>query len=64
MKLAILQYPINSSRQSGKKFSFILLETTEDVLCYKAINEQIRSRQAVGFWIGFKSQRNQLYQLV
>ena len=45
-----------TSNSRGENYSFICLESNNDVLIYKVINEQIKSKQAVDFWFGFKSQ--------
>jgi len=52
MKYGVSTYTEYSTQ---KEFQQIILETVEDVLIYKAINEQIKAKQAVGFWMGFKT---------
>lgn len=44
------------SERDKQSYQFTCLETVEDVDKYRAVNEQVKSRQAVGFWFGFKSQ--------
>lgn len=39
-----------------KKLSFICLETIEDVAMFRAVDERIRAKEAIKFWMGFKSQ--------
>ncbi len=56
MKLATLKYKGDSFGMKGNVYSFLFLENMQDVLFYQSINEQIKSRQSVNFWIGFKSQ--------
>ncbi len=48
MKLAT----VTDHKQS---YSVVVLEDVQDVADYRAIDEQIKSRQAVGFWMGFKT---------
>lgn len=45
-----------TSTERSKKHSFICLESKEDADTYSKINDKIKSRQAVSFWMGFKSQ--------
>jgi len=41
----------------NKDWSFICLESKDDLVKYQAINEQVKSKQAVDFWFGFKSHK-------
>ncbi len=47
---------ITSKDLHGNEWDFLCLETVDDLSAYQIINEQIKSKQAVGFWFGFKSQ--------
>lgn len=47
---------IATREYKSKTFKSLILETVDDVLLYAQLNAQIKSRQAIGFWIGFKSQ--------
>lgn len=39
-----------------KEYDFIILESLEDAEIYAKINAEIKSHQAINFWMGFKSQ--------
>ena len=62
MKLAISEYKGSNARFIGDRYSFLFLETLEDLHNYEAISMQILSRQSVGFWMGFKSQPKTFYR--
>jgi len=47
---------LTARNEASKKYSFICLENKQDAEYFTQVNSLIKSKQAISFWMGFKSQ--------